>query len=63
MVAAEQNGVLVMTVWVEGGGLRARLTWTLGVTEPQRGTAVAGSADEVLALVRAWLARVTSGSA
>lgn len=50
--------MLVVRVWLEAGGgpgLRARITRTLDLTKRDESAAAAGSADEVLAIVRAWL--------
>jgi hypothetical protein len=56
--ARGRTGVLVVRAWLEGsppGQLRARITQTLDISAPREVVRVVGSADDVLALVRAWL--------
>jgi hypothetical protein len=48
-------GVIVISAWHEGSGLRARIIWTLDVTSPAPSMATAGSLEEVLTAVRASL--------
>ena len=60
MVPEERVGVLVMSAWTDEGEVRVRLRWSIGLAEPEEGEAVAGSADEALALARHWLDAVTA---
>jgi hypothetical protein len=55
MAAEQRAGVLVMSAWTDEGELRVRLRWSLGLADPGDGEAVAGSADEAVALARRWL--------
>jgi hypothetical protein len=48
-------GVIVISAWREGGGLRARITETLDVTAAETSVATAGSIEEVLITVQASL--------
>jgi hypothetical protein len=56
--------VLVLRVWREPGAcdLRARITETRDVSQPGTTTAVAGSADEISALVKDWIDEFEHGS-
>ena len=57
-VAGERTGVLVVRAWFEpgaGGGLRARITETLDVTEPDEAVTVSSSAEGVVAAVSIWI--------
>ena len=53
-----RTGLLVVRVWVEGdsaeGGLRARITQTVDLFEPEVIT-TAATTDDVHAAVRGWL--------
>jgi hypothetical protein len=54
----ERTGVLVVRVWIEADddGLRARLTGSLDIAQPdEEASRVAGSIDEIVAIVRDWL--------
>ena len=59
MAAVEKTAVLVIRAWleagVEGNALRARITRTLDVAEPETIETAAASEEEILAAVRAWL--------
>jgi len=59
----DRTGVLVIRAWLEeglvSGGLRARITKTLDVSSPAPVEAVAGSEDEIVAIVVAWLREFT----
>jgi hypothetical protein len=48
-------GVIVISAWREGSGLRARIIETLDVTTPETSVATAGSVEEVLVTVQASL--------
>ena len=48
-------GVIVISAWREGSGLRARIVETLDVTTPETSVAMGGSIEEVLAAVQASL--------
>ena len=53
------TGVMVIRVWLEDGvadaALRARLTQTLDVANPQEHETAAASEQEILATVESWL--------
>lgn len=54
----ERTGVLVIRVWAEGDRplvLRARMTWTLDVTEREQVTAAVAGIDAIETATRAWL--------
>jgi hypothetical protein len=55
----DRIGVLVIRAWLEDGvvpgDLRARVTQTLDVSAPSPVEAVAGSVEEIVAIVVAWL--------
>jgi hypothetical protein len=54
----ERTGVLVVRIWVEpgvGGGLRARMTSTLDVTEQDEVVTVASTPDGIAAVVDRWI--------
>ena len=53
---AERTGVLVVRIWTEGeGAVRARVSSTTGLDSTPPSTAVAGSVDDVRAIVAAFL--------
>lgn len=54
----ERSAVLVLRVWREAGteGIRARITMTPNADEPGGTETAAASADDILAVVREWLA-------
>jgi hypothetical protein len=57
-LAAERSGVLVLRIWTESGlvgDLRARISSRLDLDSAARDTAVAGSSDEILAVVADFL--------
>jgi len=56
---------MVVRVWIEGGtgGLRARVTQTADLEAPEEVTAVAGSVDEIVSIVRTWLLEFAAGPA
>ena len=53
----ERTGVLVLRIWTEDGGgdLRARISSTTELESTPPSTAVAGSLDDVRAMVAAFL--------
>jgi hypothetical protein len=54
----EPTGVMIIKVWLEAGGLRARLTSTFDVEqEDPRAVNTVGSAAGVQAVMAEWLAR------
>ena len=55
--AGERSGVLVVRAWIEGDPprLKARITHTIDVTQRERRTATASSADQICAEVRRWI--------
>ena len=56
--AGERTGVLVIRVWYEpgaGGGLRARITGNLDVSERDETVTVASSPEGTAAAVVAWI--------
>jgi hypothetical protein len=56
---SERTGVLVLRIWTEderAGGLRGRITSTTGLDSIPPSTAVAGSLDDIRAIVAAFLA-------
>jgi hypothetical protein len=61
---AERTGVLVVRIWIEGenNGLRARLTGTQDITRGEETTFTAGTADEVVEIVRAWVEAFATAS-
>ena len=57
----ERTGVLVIRVWAEsdhGPSLRARITSTLDLTQRDEVSTPASSAEEIEAVVHAWLGEV-----
>jgi hypothetical protein len=57
-VVPERTGVLVIRIWAEGDQaptLRARITKTLDLTQPDEVSTVASSADEIESVVHVWL--------
>lgn len=59
MDQAERSAVLVVRVWREAGmsagAVRARITMTANADEAGSTESAAGSAQEILDLVRGWL--------
>jgi hypothetical protein len=58
MRLTERTGVIVIRVWIEGGGddgFRARISATPDVSRPERTTFAAGSLEDVVQIVRDWL--------
>jgi hypothetical protein len=53
----ERTGVMIIRVWREISGLRARVTHTLDVEGGEESVNVVGSADEIQAVVTEWLRR------
>lgn len=54
----ERAGVLIVRVWAEVGspsGVRARITETSDLEEGTRSSTVAGTREEILAIVSEWL--------
>ena len=59
--STEPAGVMIIKVWFEAGGLRARLTSTFDVEQDEpRAVNTASSAAGVQAVVAEWLARFGS---
>ena len=57
----EQSAVLVLRVWREAGTtLRARITMTANADEPGRTETAAAGDEDILAVVRDWLAGFAS---
>ena len=62
----ERTGVLVVRIWVEpgaGGGLRARMTSTLDVTEQDEVVTVASTPEGIAAVVGRWIDDFVAASA
>jgi hypothetical protein len=57
----DQVAVLVARAWMEGGTLRARITFTRDVQGPEESVLVTASREEVLATVRDWLDDISGG--
>jgi hypothetical protein len=59
----DRIGVLVIRAWLEEGfvpgDIRARITQTLDVSAPSPVETVAGSEEEIVAIVVAWLRAFT----
>jgi hypothetical protein len=55
--AQERTAVLVVRAWIEGGELRARITYTRDIGSAGTAELAAASHEEVLAAVEAWLRR------
>jgi hypothetical protein len=58
------TAVMVIRVWMESNqatGFRARIVQTLNVADAPEASMVAGSREEVLAAVGAWLDELMSG--
>jgi hypothetical protein len=53
--AQERTAVLVVRAWIEGGRLRARITYTRDIGSAGTTETAAGSPEEVLEAVEAWL--------
>ena len=47
--------MLVVRAWIEGGQLRARITYTRDIRSAGTTETAAGSPEEVLEAVEAWL--------
>jgi hypothetical protein len=61
-VAAREAGVLVLRAWVEDGWprrVRVRVTRVVGGRQPS--ASAASNADDVCAIVRAWLEELLGG--
>ena len=66
ITTATPTGILVLRAWLEGSPptrLRARLTTTGGVSEPEYPMAVVASVDEACDAIRSWLSDFIEGSA
>jgi hypothetical protein len=64
--SGERTGVLVLRVWIEPGGpsadgLRARITAESRLGSGDRVSVVAGSVEEIVEIVRRWVAAFTEG--
>jgi len=59
-VSPEPIGVLVIRVWFQQYGLRARITSSLDIERGNEIVTVAGSAEEVQTTVAEWLRRFTT---
>lgn len=60
--SVDRTGTLMVRLWAEPGhttGVRARITQTLDADAEPR-VAVAGSADDICAIVRTWVEEVAS---
>ena len=60
----DRTGTLMVRLWIEPGhatGVRARITQALDA-DAEPWVAVAGSADDICAIVRTWVEEVTSSS-
>jgi hypothetical protein len=57
-MGTDRAAVMVVRIWVEGPdrSLRARLTQTLDVSTAERTSQVAATTDDVLAIVKEWIA-------
>jgi hypothetical protein len=53
----EPTAVLVIRVWFQQSGLRARITRSLDIERGNEIVSVAGSAEEIQATVAEWLRR------
>lgn len=56
-VSRDPTGVLVIRVWFEQGGLRARISRSLDIETGEQVVSVMGSAEDVQATVADWLRR------
>ena len=59
MVALEQTGILVISVWTEPGDdvavmFRARIRWSAGSPDPREETVVS-TPEDALAVVAVWV--------
>ena len=58
MPYVEQTGVLVVRLWTDGTGctgMRARITHTLAVSQPEDSVVFATSATEINRIVSGWV--------
>jgi hypothetical protein len=58
LLPAERTGVLVIRAWIESNGqdgLRARITWTLDVTEQGEVSTAASTPEAITEVVAEWL--------
>lgn len=46
---------MIVRLWMESDGLRARVTRTLDAEENEHSVAVGGSADDICDIVRKWV--------
>lgn len=60
----ERVGVLIVRVWIEVGspsGVRARITETSDLEQGERTSTVAGTKEEIVAIVSQWLDAFAAG--
>jgi hypothetical protein len=55
--STEPTGVLVIRVWLEQRGLRARISSSLDIERGEEVVTVVGSIEEIQATVTEWLRR------
>ena len=60
--SSEPTGVLVIRVWSEQRGLRARISSSLDIERGQEVVTVVGSAEEIQATVTDWLRRFAAAT-
>ena len=53
--ATARAGILVIRAWVEGGGLRARITQSRDLRGAEQLLSTTSAVDDVLNTVRKWL--------
>lgn len=63
--ARQPTAVLVVSAWYEGAPprLAARITSTLDVTRPERVVVVVTGAEEIVGVVRRWVADIAASEA
>jgi hypothetical protein len=60
--SSEPTGVLVIRVWAEPPGLRARITSSLDIERGLKVVTAVASAEEVQAIVGDWLRRFVAAT-
>jgi hypothetical protein len=63
VTATPQGAVMLLSVWLDEGALRVRLTAADDLEGPSRPVGVAGSVDDACDVVRRWLLGVEEGAA
>jgi hypothetical protein len=60
--ASEDTALLILRVWRDDGGLRARMTEVLALNGPEQQVSVTTTVEATCARVHRWLARFLAGT-